>query len=489
MSDRPPLIIFPDTNVLVQGRALHDLPWSEFGTGPIDLVLCGPVIRELDRLKTRPGRAGKVARAYSTKVRELMSSADKSEVLVESTPRVMLRLSPGKTNLAPQRQGLDVGHDDQAIINQALARLDQGENVVLLTGDNFAALAAEEFGLPVRLMPDHWLKEPEKDDSARELARRDAEIARLKATEPTLEHRFIDADGNEIERLEVTMKRYQPIIPEEVDRLVARVGALAPMAAVTPVAAAKYAKPRATGRGFDLSEISYPSLGMTPVTQADVEKYESDYRDWLSGVRRKIAGFHAEWNRRREWPRAIFCATNTGSRPANDVLVEVEASGDFKLSGYRQDGDDDEGPKRGSWLELSLPPTPPKPMPRSVSMLAHDWLGRDPSLLSRPYFPTMPPRRDDDVFYWREGRSDQTEVLSLECKAWRHGRDEEEFSFRVWASDEGEVRGLITARVNASNLSDAAERRLPLRITFEDRECLTMAESLVDDFAVRLARR
>jgi predicted ribonuclease YlaK len=103
MNDRPPLIIFPDTNVLVQGRALHDLPWSELGTRPIDLVLCGPVIRELDRLKTRPGRAGKVARAYSTKVRELMSSADKSEVLFEPTPRVILRLSPGKTNLAPQR--------------------------------------------------------------------------------------------------------------------------------------------------------------------------------------------------------------------------------------------------------------------------------------------------------------------------------------------------------------------------------------------------
>jgi hypothetical protein len=488
MSDPPPLIIFPDTNVLVQGRALHDLPWSELGTGPIDLVLCGPVIRELDRLKTRPGRAGKVARAYSAKVRELMSSADKSEVLLESNPRVMLRLAPGKTNLAPQRQGLDVSHDDQAIINQALARLDQDEDVVLLTGDNFAALAAEEFGLPARLMPEHWLKEPEKDDSARELARRDAEIARLKATEPKLEHRFIDSDRNEIERLEVTMKRYQAVKLEDVDRLVARVVALAPMAAVTPVAAANYVQPQATGRGFDLSKISYPSLGMTPVTEADVEKYESDYREWLARVRNKIAGFHAEWNRRREWPRAIFCATNTGTRPANDVLVEVKASGDFQLTGYRQDADDNKRPERGNWLELSLPPTPPKPMPRSVGLLSRHWPGRDPSELSRPFFPTMPPRRDDDAFYWKVGRSDPTEVLSLECKAWRHGRDEEEFSFRVWARDECEVRGLITARINASNLTDPTERRLPLRITFEDCDCLTMAESLVDDFAIRLAR-
>src|SRR3569623_2192546 len=164
-----------------------------------------------------------------------MGSAYKSEVLAEANPHVTLRLAPGNANLAPQRQGLDVSHDDQAIINQALVRLDQGENVVLLTGDNFAALAADEFGLPARLMPDHWLKEPEKDDSARELARRDAEIARLKATEPKLEHRFVDVHRNAIERLEVTKKRYQPLPPEEVDRLVDRVAALAPMAAVKPV--------------------------------------------------------------------------------------------------------------------------------------------------------------------------------------------------------------------------------------------------------------
>jgi len=489
MSDPPPLVIFPDTNVLLQGRALRDLPWSEFGTGQIDVLLCGPVIRELDRLKTRPGRVGRVARAYSTRVRELMSSADKSEILAGSAPRVTLRLAPGKTNLAPQREGLDVGHDDQAIINQALARLDQSENVILLTGDNFAAMAAEEFGLPTRLMPDHWLKAPEKDDSAREIASRDAEIARLKATEPNLERRFIDADRNEIERLEVAMRRYQPMTPEEVDRLVARVAALAPMAAVTPVAAAKYARPRATGRGLELSEISYSSLGMSPVTKGDVEKYEGDYREWVAGVRGRIAGFHVELNRRREWPRALFCATNTGSRPAADVLVEIEASGNFELSGYREGDDDDVRPRRRDRLALSLPPTPPKPVPMTVSMLSRDWSCGDPLALSRPYLPTLPPRRDDDAFYWREGRSEPTEVLSLECKAWRHGRREEEFSFRVWASDEVDVRGLITARVNASNLSVPAECRLPLRIVFEDCECLTLAESMVDDFATRIASR
>ena len=161
MNDRATLTIFPDTNVLVQGRGLKDQPWKELGRAEIEVILCGPVIRELDRLKTRPGRVGKVARAISTKVRELMRTADRSELICEADPRVVLRLAQGMPNQAAVREGIDLSHDDQAIINQALASLDAGTDVALLTDDNFAAMTAEHFGLPVQLLPTHWLKEPE----------------------------------------------------------------------------------------------------------------------------------------------------------------------------------------------------------------------------------------------------------------------------------------------------------------------------------------
>jgi predicted ribonuclease YlaK len=123
MADQSSLLVFPDTNVLIQGRALKEQAWGELGRDTIDIMLSGPVIRELDRLKNRPGRVGKAARSMSTKVRELMSSTDRAEVLREAAPEVTLRLAPGTPNQAKAREEIDLTHDDQAIINQALASL------------------------------------------------------------------------------------------------------------------------------------------------------------------------------------------------------------------------------------------------------------------------------------------------------------------------------------------------------------------------------
>jgi hypothetical protein len=490
MNDRAPLIVFPDTNVLIQGRALKDQPWGELGEDDIDVVLSGPVIRELDRLKNRPGRVGKVARSVSTKVRELMATTVRAELLRESKPRVLLRLASGPPNQAKVREEIDLSHDDQAIINQALASLDGGDDVVLLTDDNFAAMTAEHFGLPVKMLPAHWLKEPEASDSTKELARKDAEIARLKAAEPMLQLRFVDQSGNQIERLDVTMKRYLPVSSDDVDRLMERVTGLAPMAELTPTQLKRAPEPRSTGKGFDVSSIAYPADGMMPLTRTAIDEYEDDYRKWVSGVRSKIAGFHADWNRRRDWPQAVFCAQNTGSRPAADVLVEIDASGSFKLSGLGK-VDSESGGKGARWLELALPPDSPRRKSRAEILMGAGIFDHD-SFASRPIAPILPSmaslRRDDDAFYWRDGKSDAVSTMALECKTWRHGREEEDFSFRIWADDGSEVRGLIVGRISASNIREPLDKHLPLRIKFEDRECLPLAETLVDDFERRHAQ-
>ncbi|WP_267388399.1 hypothetical protein [Sphingomonas sp. GC_Shp_3] len=340
----------------------------------------------------------------------------------------MLRLAPGAPNQAKMREEIDLTHDDQAIMNQALASLDKGYDVVLLTDDNFAAVTAEHFGLPVRVLPTHWLKEPEADDSVKELARKDAEIARLKAAEPMLQLRFTDQAGTKIERLDVTMKRYLSVPSDKVDRLVERVTALAPMAELTPTQLKEASKPQSPGKGFDISSIAYPDDSMMPLTQIAIDKYEDDYRKWVSGVRSNIAGFHAEWNRRRDWPQAVFCVQNTGSRPAADVLVEMNASGSCKLSGLAK-GNSERRDKGARWLELAFPPEPPRRRSRAEILMATGLFDRDPlaSLLRAPVFSSIANlRRDDDAFYWRDGKSDAVPTMALECKTWRHGREEED---------------------------------------------------------------
>jgi hypothetical protein len=481
------LFVYPDTNVLIQGIPLKDVPWSELGRDEIEVVICGPVIREVDRLKNKPGRVGKVARAISATVRKLMAAPDRSDVLRAADPVVRRRLSRDTTGGAAVRSGLDLTHDDQAIINQALARLDAGEDVILLTDDTFAAMTAEDFSLPVRMLPVHWLKPPEGDESAKEVTRLQAENALLKATQPVPKLRFIDEHDAPIDRLDLVMKRYPPVANREIERLMGHVLAAAPMADLSLTAAAArdpdYLEP-ATGPSLIASAMREVMKDhMQPVTKADIDAYAKAYKAWRSDVRAKLVGFGDEWSRRRDWPRAKLFALNAGTCPAENMLVEIAASGAFQVSGYPKDEDDGDGSSRPR-LNLSLPepPEPPRAKHRMAEFLK-TFAGRDVPAI-RPFrsIGDLSNRRQDDAFYWREGKRSPVDTLSLECKTWRHGRNEKPFRFRIWGDDAEDISGVVTARVSAGNLLKPVEARLPVRIRFEDGDSLRLVEQLVEMF-------
>lgn len=481
------LFVYPDTNVLIQGLPLQDLPWSELGRGEIEVVICGPVIRELDRLKNKPGRVGKVARAMSVTVRELMAAPDRSDVLRADEPVVRRRLSRDAAGGVAVRPGLDLSHDDQAIINQALARLEAGDDVILLTDDTFAAMTAEDFSLPVRMLPAHWLKPPEGDETAKEVSRLQSENARLKATQPVPKLRFVDEHEVPIDRLEVVMKRYPPVADHEIERLMKRVLAAAPMADLSLAAAAArdpdYLEP-ATGPSFIASAMREVMKDqMQPVTKADIDAYVKAYRGWTTAVQAKLTGFGDEGNRRRDCSRAKLLAVNAGSCPAEDMLVEIEASGAFQVSGYPKDDEESDAHPRPS-LSLSLlePPAPPRSKHRMAEFLKN-FGGREMPVI-RPFrsIGDVSNRRKDDAFYWREGKRSPVDTLSLECRVWRHAREEKPFRFRIWGNDAEDISGLVTARVSAGNLLKPAEVRLPVRIRFQDGDSLRLVEQLVEMF-------
>ena len=72
------LHLFPDTNVFVQCRALHELDWSEYEEyDEIRLIVCTPVQREIDRHKARgDDRLGRRSRKFHQMVREIIVAAD-----------------------------------------------------------------------------------------------------------------------------------------------------------------------------------------------------------------------------------------------------------------------------------------------------------------------------------------------------------------------------------------------------------------------------
>ncbi len=238
-NDRP-LILVPDTNVLIHGRALTELPWQELGRDEIDVVIIAPVIREIDKLKNQSGRQNKIARSLSGKIRALLKTPTGREALKDGAPSVTLKVDV-RTFRKAANETLDLDHADQALISHVLHLKDEGADVLLLTDDTICHTTAEGVGLTSRLMDDTWRREPEPDPSEKEIKRLSAENARLRDAEPRIALRFEDVKGEEIERLEADITRWTPISEDEVDRLVALAEELVPPASEFGVA-----KPRAT---------------------------------------------------------------------------------------------------------------------------------------------------------------------------------------------------------------------------------------------------
>lgn len=475
------LVLYPDTNVLVHGKAFSSLPWAELGHARIDIVLCRQVIGELDKLKSRGGRTGKLAREWSSRIGTLMAATAMSEVLREE-PHVTLRLDPGVPNFKPMREGLVLTDGDQAIINQILLARDGGVEAHLLTNDNIAAFTAGGYGVPVLRVPEHWLRAPEADELEKELRKRDAEITRLRAAEPKLRLQFVDNLGNRIERLEMTLKRYLPVPETEVKRLVEAVREAAPMSKVST--SPEDEAPVPVPGPFDMSRLGFGGIVSWP-TQEDIEHYEAAYESWIGHVRAKFLRFHDEWNARRQWPVGALIGENEGTRAAEFALIELEAQGSFQLTGVTNE-EEAAGRRKASddWLSLPSRPTPPRPKTsyeQLIEKIPKVTLG-DPIDLPFPHIGALTRKpRDEDRFYWKLDRNEPSTVLALSCQQWRHRRDPEAFGFLIHGSDEAKISGLITGRASATNLTEAVEVSLPVRVRFEDVETTELAWRLVDD--------
>lgn len=485
------LIIVPDANVLVHGRSLNELPWETFGATEIEIRIVGQVIRELDALKVKSGRPGRLARDISGQIRTLLGLPDRSDVIKTTTPHVVRRLWLG-TNEVPgkMRDGINLDHGDQVILNQLLWLMDQGNSVLFLTNDNYAAALADDFDVPRQLIPNDWLRPPEQDDGQKEIARLKAENTRLKAAEPLAEGWFEDSNGVRIERLEASLPRFRPIAPDLLETLMNRIVAAAPISEIHPPP-----KPQPNSHPGDLAALNDQFEAMIgAVTPSQIEGYQEAYASWLDTVRNKLASLHETRTRRRAWPIAVFMAQNIGARPATDALVELEAGGPLLLQSPEQvkpEDADADALKQRQERQIELPPSAPRPRPRGRLWSAMEGinLGRPAPLFDHSSLLRPPKARDADAFYWRRGRSGPVETMQLECASWRHRRSPEDFGFELLPTGQDDAAGVVTARVSASNVSTPLEVRLPVRVSFHDHDLTDEAEAMVRAFERAISRR
>ena len=487
-----PLRVVPDANVLVHGRSLVDQPWHVLGRDPIEIVLIPPVIRELDKLKVQTGRPNKVARALSSDVRRLLKEPDRTATVRRSGPAVTKRVELRKVTTAVV-DGLDLGHADQALINYALHLQADGQDILLLTDDTICATTAEEFGLPVLLIDDDWLRDAEPDEASKENLRLAAENRRLKAAEPQVALSFVGMDGAVLSTFEAEIVRWPALTSTETDALMTEVANLCP-----PASSFEPLKPRATDalRGIGATQrfghlaSLQPRTAYEPATEEEIEDYRTQkYPDWLDEVRTALGSLHDTLQARFEPPWVLAVAANKGTRPAQDTLLSMVARGDFAIRDEDvpagEDDDADEASPITVPYALPLPPNPPRGRTRTMGALGGrsafgaDAIGR---MVHHPlHLPTFsaPKPRDSDAFYWREGRDGWVDQMQLECASWRHGQDEVVSKLGISPDGLEPCSGAIELSVHASNLSDPALVRLPVRIMVTDGDTLGRARALI----------
>ena len=505
---------FVDTNLFLQCRPLEELDWTPWkGFEEVRLIVSRPVQREIDYRKNKGSdRPANRARVASAVFRKMLPNGKK--VVREAGPRVTLSVEPQLSYDRALEDQLDYRERDDQLVGtlHGFARRHEGTDARLLTHDTTPLYTAQGLGLAADVIPDNWLLPPESTATERELTSLRSENARLKKAEPSCSIRCADRSGAELESYRADATRFEPLTNEQIDELTQRLKDRFPLAsdfgsrqpAVRPVQ-------RQIGSDWLIGNVEDT---YTPATDQEIEKYrEEAYPKWLDQCEEILREHHRVLQHRAGLPELSFLAENTGTRPATDALVTIEAEGEFRIQppppadgDEEVNGEDDEPP---SPIAEELPPPPVAP--------AGQWrrttgwhpggafrdlaaLGRSLSRRSDLDLPTVTEhaRRiaglhapfslpDPNAFYYKPARpSSPGPSFSLSSDQWRHGDGERPFHVQIPVPvDQDRIEGALLFRIQAANLSDSASKRIPVRISITRVSAFESALSMVEELRER----
>lgn len=484
---KPILYLFPDTNLFVQCRPLHELDWSELGDfSEIHLIVSRPVQREIDNQKNRGSdRVAQRARKTYPLFRKIIIGEMGYELVNDDPPVKIFIQSPSLPD-EELSSTLDYGKPDDEIVGccSQYRRENPCLDVRLLTHDTGPMMSAKTVGLPFIPIDDGWLIPPEHNQSEREIARLEKELTQLKRTEPQFRIWCVDENEKEVSQLDLAYQIYEPLTEVEVLGLMDSLKRRFP-----PATEFNRREPKPTALATRL--LGPPRY--VPASDEAIAKYQDeDYPNWLDKCEGFLLNLHEALQRRTTLPYFCFLAENEGNRPANNALVIVRAKGHFKIRPPEYiDEETDEDENDEADLHLPLPPIAPRGQWKQLSsileLLGQEFVTKDiDNMFKLPhpvalYDAPFDNWRDSNAFYYKHGRVDTpVESFVLECEQWRHGVNEKHFDGIIFAeSDALDVGGLIECEIHAENLSKPVKGSVTLTIAIEKLSTLSFARDLI----------
>lgn len=473
---------FSDSNLFLQCKPIAQLSWRDITQADlVNIVIAGAIQREIDRLKGDQGkRRAKRARAAATMLRSIVTSPDLQIELRASDPRIVVTLAD--PTFANSMTG--ASSDDQ-LVHEALAhqRSHPDEDVRLLTHDTGPMLSARLQALRFDEVPDAWLMEPEGDDRDRRITQLEADVRRLTSHRPEIAISVLDVAGNPATQMKLTLPQYSEMDSRDIDDLLTSVTQRFPM----QVDFGPPAKERADSQ-IDLGSIEslFSTKWEAPPAPVIAEYRDKLYPEWLKSVRHDFESLNARLNLRDRAIELSIRLANSGEEPAENLVLEVDASGLLTLCPPKV------WTKFGLGDRIFLIERPPiAPAGRYVNAAfdipAIGQLARTrPSFLQRAMNSLPSPgdyraeHSDPHKLYWK---AEEPKELSarwvLEQEEFRPNLDPIDFGFRVVAlpSNDQLDTGHLRVRVSASNLPRPVEMHLQFEILGEEKQTVDVARA------------
>lgn len=295
------LIAFLDANIVLEGKPMAELPWSEIATAGLIIALIVPKAMEEIDAKKHDGRLGPRARAFNRLIAPYVISGERI-ILRDADPRVELQMATCSRIHWDDYDELDPDDGDSRIVAEALNVCNMAsQNRILISHDIKPLAYARGRDLPVHHASDDWLRQPEPSPKDKEIQRLKQQVVEYKKNEPTFKILIEVSDSTPL-----NIYRVEALDPEKSN-------------AVTRLIKKRNPKKSNGNNGI------YPSYSIFDMHRDS--SYDKKYSDYIS---RKVPSFVARFSEKLELlfnQRFIKVRViNAGDIRADHLVVSVKTS-------------------------------------------------------------------------------------------------------------------------------------------------------------------
>lgn len=438
----------PDTNFFLQCHPADQLDWKLLtNEEEVVLLVVREVRKELDRLKGGGNqRRAKRARIATALLRRFTSENASEIELRAERPRVVLRVAK-RAGADALPLGYQIESSDERIVAEVYAaRTQLGEQITFLSHDTVPLEDAVGLGICTQVVPDSWLLEPESSELERELGEVKRRMKLLEGRAPEI---VVELPVNERGQVILQAPYFPPLSEDFIESVMREV---------------RRKHPPGPSAGSSM-RIGSAFAALERVSEERWTEYAEAHAAWLTEVEellRDVSRYMSDDSKGVTLPIVI---TNRGTNGAENLIIRIEALGDFHLI----DPDESDGEEERDSYFTEPPRRPQSAILEGMMGVGLSPYGLSPNLaarLSMPRFNTPSIARDRHTIYWEYEDAPRAVYVEGQCRDFRHGLKPYELSLMVKREevDDQPMRGAVKILVSAGNLAEAKISTHPLLI-------------------------